>query len=412
MGRPLLLFLALIPGLARAGSAPAPVVSDALDRAEAALMDGDFDQAASLASRAAGPEAARILGEALEAQGDLKGAAAAYAEASQGPGADSAWLQKRARSLQAAAAAAEPTPQPTRTPSVPPTPQPTSTPTLTAAPTLQATPSATSVASPVPTAVPSPQATQTVSDDDKARQALEKEKLDLARERQELEDEKARMAQERRDLKKKSFGSSQGMTFYWGGGAYWPSAIEKLNEDANQSQGGSSSGGDAARVHVSWNKVLGLRWNGFAVEGEFLEQSLAYNNSRGIPGDAKVNLNMVSFGYDWAFIRRGTLLGPLELALPLRVELGQANIEVNGQSQSTGVGGPAVGLSLRCWATPRFMIEAQGLYHYSPDGNGHGDQNGGNGGNNNGGSSGGQNGTEGLAQDGFEARLSLGWRLF
>jgi hypothetical protein len=417
----LILFLALLPGLAQAGAMQAPVSSsDAVDRAEAALMDGDFQRAASLASNASGPQAARILGEALEAQGDLKGAASAYAEAAESASKGSAWLQKKAQSLQAAAAAAavQPTASPTNTPTAQPTAMPTAspTPTATAVPTPQATAAVTLPATPEPTPKPSPVI------DDQARLDLEKEKAELARQRQDLDDQKARLAQEREDLQKeqatKGVSRSQGLTFYVGAGAYSPKAVEKFNNTVSQQQGGSS-GGDTAQVHFSVNKAVGLRWEGFAIEGEFLEQSLSYTNSQGQPQEAKVSLDMVSVGYDWAFIRRGTLLGPVELALPLRVELGQVSVASDGQNYSTGPGGPAFGLSLRCWATPRFLIEAQALYHVNIHAGGdyNGGQNGGNSGNNNGGQgngsgSGGQQDTEDLTQEGFEARLSLGWRLF
>ncbi len=107
MPRAFILFLALLPGLARAGAMQAPASSsDAVDRAEAALMDGDFERASSLVARASGPEAARILGEALEAQGDLKGAASGLRRGGPGLRSGQRLAAEREPSLAAAVAAA------------------------------------------------------------------------------------------------------------------------------------------------------------------------------------------------------------------------------------------------------------------------------------------------------------------
>jgi hypothetical protein len=425
--RAVLAFLFLLsPGLLRPGGLPpaAQASTDALDRAETALMDGDFDRAASLASDASGPDAQRLLGEALEAQGDLKGAAAAYAAAAKdasGPAA--AWLSGRAQGLQSAAQKQAEASQASPTPLATPTAMPTPTALATAVPTAIPTAIPTQVPSPLATPSPDLEAQQKAQQDEQARQELEKEKLDLLHQRQLLEDDKAKLEQEKQDLQKQPVAAtpnqSQGLTFYWGGGYYEAKVVNKVNDfvkQQSQSNQGNNSG-SAPQIQFPLNKSIGLRWAGFVVEGDFLDADLGYT----APGsqqqnDINIHIAMASVGYDWAFIRRGTLLGPLELAIPLRLEFGQLEVDGLGQQNSTGFGGPASGLSLRCWVTPRFMMEAQALYHVNPDGghnNNGGDNSGGNQGN---GSGSGSNSTiqsiDGLSDEGFEARLNLGWRFF
>jgi hypothetical protein len=424
------LFL-LSPGLLRPGGLmpAAPSSTDALDRAETALMDGDFDRAASLASNASGPEAERLLGEALEAKGDLKGAAAAYADAAKdasGPAAG--WLSGRAQGLQAAAQkqaeALEPSPLPTATPTAIPSPTAVATAVPTAVPTLVPTAAPTLMPSPQATPSPDLEAQQKALEDEKARQEMEKEKLELLRQRQQLEDDKAKLEQEKEALQKQPVAAapnnSQGLTFYWGGGYYQAKVVTKVNDFVRQASQSSQSNnsGSAPQIQFPLNKAIGLRWDGFAVEGEFLDADLNYTGtgSQASNGqtDISIHLAMVSFGYDWAFIRRGTLLGPLELAIPLRLEFGQVEVDGGGLQNSSGFGGPASGLSLRCWVTPRFLMEAQALYHINPGGGHNGGDNGGNQGS--GGGSGSNSNVsqsiDGLSDEGFEARLNLGWRFF
>jgi tetratricopeptide (TPR) repeat protein len=430
--RTLVAFLCLfLQSLAWPGAA-APN-SGALDRAEAALMDGDFQRAASLAGGVSGSEAARILGEALEAQGDLKGAAKAYARAAEDPEA-AAWLAKRAQTLEAAADKAEvaptpvPTPVPTKavtaiaTPTPPPTftplPSPTPIPTAqpSAVPTVVPTQARTEVPTPVTTPAPAPDA------------ALEKERQALAKERQALEDEKAALEQKRKAMAAgyEEEKPTQGLTLYGGVGGYWAKVVEKFNDairldsqgNFNVGSGSSTTGnGPSPQTGFPLSEALGLRWEGFVVEGTVLDQEISYNKPVGTgtgQSRASLNLTMISLGYDWAFVRRGGILGPVELALPLHVDFSSMNVEIGGIKQSANRGGPAFGLSLRYWVMPRLMLELEGLYHLQPgedNGGGGSDSSSAGGGGNCGNNCGGSTGSNDTgSQDGINARFNLGWR--
>ena len=127
-------------------------------------------------------------------------------------------------------------------------------------------------------------------------------------------------------------------------------------------------------------------------------------------GYAKFKLSLLSLGYDWAFVRRGTWLGPVELALPLRVDLGEMTVQLNNQSDSSKPGGLTLGLSLRVWATQRLLIELQGLYHMQPGDNNNDSK--GNCGSGPNGCGGPNNGPASVSSshDGPEGRLNIGWR--
>lgn len=444
MPKALALLLAIASGPLWAGSMGAPQAasgSDDLSRAEAALMDGNFEKAARLAEGESGPEAARLVGAAKEAQGDLKGAAAAYAEAAkdaEGPGA--AALARKAKALGAAVATLSPRPTATAVPTKAPTAAPTAV--ATATPTPSPTPKPTEVPTAAPTAVPTAvptlaaTAAPTVSaslqdeqkklEDEKAALALEKEHLALEKERQALAEEKAKLAEDRKNLEsgKKPKSESQGLTFYLGGGIFHPKMVENLNEAIGHDQ--PSTNGPTARFENPMTLGLGLRWDGFVLEGSHEGAYLDYK-SGGQTRSAGYDLLMLSTGYDWALIRRGRFLGPVELALPIRLELAKMDFQYYKQQVSDVVWGPALGLSLRVWATQRFVIEAQGLYHIAVD-NRHddgGDSNSGcngcNGGGGGGGGGGGSCGNCGnnnstqdvqANQDGIEGRLNIGWRFF
>lgn len=442
MSKSLALFLAIASGPLWAGSMgsqPASSGSDDLARAEAALMDGNFEKAARLAEGESGPEAARIVGAAKEAQGDLKGAAAAYAEAAKdadAPGA--AALARKAKALSAAVATLSPRPSATAVPTKAPTAAPTSaatatpTPSPTPKPTDAPTAAPTSVATAAPTAAPTVNASledqQKKLADEKAALALEKEHLELEKERQALAEEKTKLAEERQSLAKgllpKPKGEGQGFTVYLGAGIYLPKTVEKLNDVIRADQPGVT--GATAQFENPMTMGLGLRWDGFVLEGVHEGGTLDYKSS-GKDRHAEFDVMLLSTGYDWALIRRGRFLGPVELALPIRLELVKMDIQDYNQQGNDVKWGPAFGLSLRVWATPRLVIELQGLYHIAVDGV-HGGDNGdggGNGGNCNGCNGGGgsscptcpnngsnQSQSVGANQDGPEGRLNIGWRFF
>lgn len=427
-----LLFGAAAAALAGPPASSSYDSSEALSRAESALMDGDFQRAASLADGLSGPEAARIVGEAREAQGDLKGAAKAYAEAAQGAAAGD-WLKGHAAALDAAASQPTATPKPTRRPTQAPTA--TALPTATSTPTAVPTQAPTQAPTALPTPVPTPIATLAPSAAPTPDSSLQAERDKLAKEREELEAEKKRLADEREKLKSDAPApkASQGLTLFVGGGPYFADIVDKFNQavkldsegmlNSGSSAGVNNSPGQSPSVHFPLNMAVGLRWGGFVIEYDLLQASLDYSRppvSGSGSGHAELKTDAISFGYDWAFIRRGGALGPVELALPLRAEFGGIDAKVGAQSYNSGAGGPATGLQVRYWPMQHLMIELEGLYHIQPSGggdsggdsssNGCGGCGGGSGGsgNNNGNSSGGFK----FSREGIEARLNLGWRFF
>lgn len=417
-----ILFLFLFAAGGALAGPPAAAVrdsSDALSRAESALMDGDFQRAASIADGLSGPDAARIVGEAKEAQGDLKGAAEAYAAAAQDPNAD-AWLKSHAAALSAVVAQPTATPKPTQRPTQAPTstPLPTATPTPTPVPTQAPTTAPTAVPTKVETPAPTPLTTAAPTPDS----SLQAEREKLAKEREELEAEKKRLKEERENLKAEPSGMkpTQGLTFYLGGGGYWAKVVDKFNDAVRADQGTGS--GDKAQLDFPVQAAVGLRWEGFVVEYQELTGTIDYNKPTGSstgPGHAELKSDAISFGYDWAFVKQGSWLGPVELALPLRLEFGGTNATIGNQTYETGNGGPVFGLQTRVWAWHRLMIELEAMFHVQTGG---GDPHGGNDGSNNGGGGGsGGSGSCGncsnnsninLSREGIEARLNLGWRFF
>jgi hypothetical protein len=249
--------------------------------------------------------------------------------------------------------------------------------------------------------------------------ALQKEREALAKERQALEDEKDALRKKRQalDAGYEEEKPTQGLTLYAGMGYYPANVVEGLNNALRFEQGASS--GPTPSMQTPLTQVLGLRWEGFVVEGSILREEINYMRSiagASTPARASINMTLFSLGYDWAFIRRGTLLGPVELALPLRAEYGLMEVDFAGTTERAHPGGPSLGLSLRVWAGHRFLIEMQGLYHIKPGNGDHGDS-----GDDCGGGCGGGGGTGasnkgptpiGNSQDGPEGRLNIGWRFF
>jgi hypothetical protein len=189
---------------------------------------------------------------------------------------------------------------------------------------------------------------------------------------------------------------TQGLTLFAGAGGFWANSLEKFNQAVRNDQGAMS--GPAAQVEFPLQEAFGLRWEGFVVEYQVLQAELNYTKPVGSttgPGRATIRTDALSGGYDWAFIRKGTLLGPVELALPLRIEWGGTDAQVGNLNYNTGNGGPAFGLQMRVWAWQRLMLELEGLYHLQPGDNSGGDSssncNGGCGGNGGGGGGGGSN---------------------
>ncbi len=142
-------------------------------------------------------------------------------------------------------------------------------------------------------------------------------------------------------------------------------------------------------------------------------------NSQGAAGQAKVSLDMGSFGYDWAFIHAGepfwaplVELGPA----PARSEFGQATVVVDGQSSVHGGrrtrSGPELALlghapfldrgpsPLSCQTGRRNVTMAIKTATMAARAavSGSGSNN--------------QQSSDNLSEEGFEARLSAGWRLF
>jgi tetratricopeptide (TPR) repeat protein len=392
-----------------------------LERAEAALMDGDYRRAASLAANASGPEAARIQGEALEAQGDLQGAAKAYARAAEAAD-DGAWLAKRAKVLAAAAekaAEVTPTPQATKAATAVPTPTaaPTALPSPSSVPTVIPTEASTPVPTPMATQAPTDAPTAAVTAAPTPDAALEKERQALAKERQALEEEKSALEKKRKalDAGYEEEKLTQGLTLYAGGNAYFMSVIDHLNEAVKQDVGGGSQG-PVPSIEFPFGQQVGLRWEGWSLEYLHLDQGLDYQasvSSGGQPGHAQIRLSMFGLGYDWAFVRRDGWLGPVELALPLRAYFGLLELRANGEVQESHPGGPAFGLAVRYWPSRRLLLELQGLYHIQPSGDNGGDNSDGNScqscsgaGSSNSGPSSSYN----MSTDGLEIRLDLGWR--
>jgi hypothetical protein len=207
--------LALALLLAPAASA----ATSAYDQAEAALADGDFKRAQSLASTAANSgdtDALLLKAETSLAIGDRAAAATALERAAKNLKPSQARvLEQRAQGLRQAASkqasqadqlASKPTKAPTAAPTPVPTTQPTVLPTMTA----------------LPTAAPTPDPVQARLEDEKraleaeraklaeerARLALETERRALEDERRQLQEERRRLAEERTAPTKKSASPS------------------------------------------------------------------------------------------------------------------------------------------------------------------------------------------------------------
>jgi hypothetical protein len=253
---------------------------------------------------------------------------------------------------------------------------------------------------------------------------LQKEREDLERQRKELEAEKDKLRKEQL-AKDAGYGDEeaernrrQGLTLYGGAGVYLLASVDKLNEYVRQDVGSGS--GPVPSIKFPLDQAVGLRWGGFVLEYLHLDQGLSYKagaSSGGTEHHVKISVEMLAAGYDWAFLRRGGWLGPVELALPLRVYVGESEIRANGMQQNSHPGGPAFGLAVRYWPSWRFLLELQGLYHIQPSG----DNNGGD--SNSCGSCGGSGPGPGPASgpgsisfypntDGPEFRFNLGWRFF
>ncbi len=381
------------------------------ETARAALLAGDARRAESMLSGSGEAASLRLLGEARELQGDLKGAASAYARAAAklGAGPEAKFLNQRAVDMQQieAQAAAQlkstPTAQATTVPTQAPTPEPTI--------------ASTSLATAPPTRVPTTAATTQVTPDaaaaeqEAARAALAKEREALEREKMALAEEKKKLAEEKVAAQGGKRRGNQGFRILAGAGSHWSEGVQVINDFANNGAQTGNSGPRAVHdIAFPYNFGIGLRWAGVLAELTMQELTAEYEAQVGLSTQLRmVALRQETFGlgYDWVLFSLGSGARCTEFLLPLRLEYAHAVVNISGLEADSSNFGPALGLGFRWLMSEDFSLEGSVLYHVAmgdsqiamPDPSTLT-------------YSGMNQYKSNLSQDGPEARMRLGWRVF